>query len=169
MPKLPTLLGLTDGKQSFCLSAKLSLALQDLEDLQKCRSEGLVKSKRSPQATSKKLNSLCSSCGLVPSPPPPSLVITRSICGHKEQDKYDGFQTMLEILSLVYPFLFNTVWSHSEMLSDHEWKSGKKPDQKEQWIWTIFQDSRWLHSNGKVNEPFKTILTLIIEGRVNPD
>jgi len=101
--------------------------------------------------------------------PPSLVVITSSICGHKEQEQYDGCQTFLEIFPFVYPLLFNTVRSHSEMPSDHEWESEWKTDERGQWIWAIFQEPRWLCSNGKVNEPFKTILTLIIESPVNPN
>lgn len=57
--------------------------------------------------------------GLVPSPTSHSLVvITRSTFGHKNQEEYDGFQTILEILSLICTFLFKAVSSHSEMHSD---------------------------------------------------
>jgi len=55
MPKLPNLLGLTDGNQSFCHSAKSTVATRGLEDLQKYGSEGLLKSKRIPQDTGNKL------------------------------------------------------------------------------------------------------------------
>lgn len=74
MPKLLNFVEMTDDNQSICLSAKSSVAMQDLEDLQTYRSEGVVKHMRSPQATSKKISCACTSMAWLPDHLHPALL-----------------------------------------------------------------------------------------------